>query len=370
MRILIIRISALGDAIHTLPALDILKKTYPTATIDWLVQEKIADIANHIPGVNQVYVLKNNYLIPKNIAQTFCLIKKLRNLSYDLIIDFQGLCKTSILILGIDAPSIGFGWLSAREPISSWVQKHTFNAPKASSIINKNIALIKAAINIFAKVPPRCASYLPEALGTAPQASKKTIEHIASWVRSQQKRNLILLAPNTTWPSKHWPLIRWQELIKNLNRPDYTIVLVGKNFGEQGSQLATFIQQNNLPVIIAPPWTLEEIFAVMRHVSVIIAPDTGLLHIADCLGVRTIGLYGPTLVARHGPQITPGNHTHCFQVNCPHQYEKTHAKSVNHGNAADCMLMLDAVVVAKRLDGIINERNRACKKKPYSSSFS
>lgn len=359
MRILIIRISSLGDAIHSLPALDIFKKKYPEATIDWLVQEKILDIANHVPGINKIYVLKNNFLNPKNIIQTLCIIKNIRNNCYDLVIDFQGLCKTSILVLAIDAPSIGFGWHSAREPISCWAQTYSINPPKTTPIIDKNITLVIAAANILTKNTPQAQSYSPATLSTSPQASKKTIEHIASWVRLQKKEHLILLAPNTTWPSKHWPLIRWQELIKILNLADHTVVLIGKKFGAQASQLASFIEHNNLQVTIAPPWTLEEIFAVMKHVSVIVAPDTGLLHIADCLGVATIGLYGPTLVARHGPQITPNNRIHCFQVNCPHQYEKTHAKSANHGNNDDCMLMLDAGVVASRLVAIINERNRA-----------
>lgn len=386
MRILIIRVSALGDAIHTLPALDILKKTFPLAHIDWLIQQKISGIIEHIPGLHKIYTLNNHYLKPAHLAETLQLLKVLRSHRYDLIIDFQGLGKTSILILGIAAPSIGFGWQSAREPMSCLAHTYTINPASTSSIIEKNIALAQAAINVLKKkgsfilgsrveaqddreesgcpnfVTPGCDPGLTQikrlpTLISAPQAGSQALATIASWLKPQTNPRLILLAPNTTWPSKHWPLVRWQELVSTLTLPKHTIILLGQHFGTQGRELATFIEQHSLPVTIAPPWSLEEIFAVMPHTDTIIAPDTGLLHIADAMGVATVGLYGPTLVSRHGPLITPGNREHCFQVSCPHKYEKFHAKPVNPGDIEDCMLMLEANEVAKQILQTISERH-------------
>ena len=363
MRILIIRISALGDAIHTLPAIDIFKKTFPDAQIDWLVQQKIIGIVRHIPGLHKIHVLSDHYLRPTHLGGTIHLFKDLRQSFYDLIIDFQGLCKTSLLILGINAPSIGFGWKSAREPLSSLAQTYVINPAVTSTIIDKNIALACAAINILRKIlPPPPAPFEDKKslnntkpFASTPQASPQAKARITAWLATQPSPRLILLAPNTTWTSKHWPLMRWQELASTIALPDHTIVLIGQHFGTQGRELAAFIEHNNLPITIAPPWTLEEIFAVIPHATAIVAPDTGLLHIADCMGIATIGIYGPTLVTRHGPLITPGNRAHCFQVNCPHKYEKTHSKSINPGDITDCMLMLGADEVAKKIIALIHK---------------
>lgn len=363
MRILIIRISALGDAIHTLPALDVLKKSFPHAHIDWLIQQKIAGIVQHVPGLHKIYILNNQYLNPAHLTNTMQLLKTLRQNHYDLIIDFQGLCKTSLLVFGIDAPSIGFGWATARESISSLVHTYIINPARTSTIIEKNTTLAHAAINLLRNQPiilPQSTAHTP--LTTSPQAGAQARASILTWLTAHKTKRLILLAPNTTWLSKHWPIIRWQELVSELAMttvPNHTVVLLGQNFGTQGHQLAAFIQQHNLPIVIAPPWTLEEIFAVMPYASAIVAPDTGLLHIADSKGIPTIGIYGPTLANRHGPLITPSNRMHCFQVNCPHKYEKTHAKPINPSDVEDCMLMLKADDVAKRILKITSERCRA-----------
>ena len=351
MRILIVRVSALGDAIHTLPALDILKKNLPDAKIDWLVQHKAAGIVNHVPGLNHIYQLSNRYLMPRYWRKTISTMGKLRAARYDLIIDFQGLLKTSIITLALDTPSIGFGWHSARERLSSLVHTTTINVPPSTNIIEKNNMLARAAVTMLTHLPVEKSIRGP--ISSAPQPSSAAQEQVTTWVAANGAKRLIILSPNTTWASKHWPLQRWEELAFKLGvQPNHTIVLVGQNFGAQGAGLASFIQQHSLAIAIAPAWTLDAIFAAMHHTDLIIAPDTGLLHIADCLGVATIGLYGPTKAMRHGPQISPGNRELCFQINCIHDYQKTHGKITNSSEAQDCMYKLSADDVLKRVNSV------------------
>jgi heptosyltransferase-1 len=354
MRILIVRVSALGDTIHTLPALDILKKNLPEAKIDWLVQHKAAEIVSHVPGLNQIYKLSDRYLLPRYWRQTISTMGKLRAARYDLIIDFQGLLKTSILILALDAPSIGLGWHSAREPLSALVHTKNINIPSRTNIIEKNNMLARAAVTMLTDMPVE--KNTSGRIFSAPQASTGAQEQIASWVVTNGAKRLILLSPNTTWASKHWPLPRWEELVFKLGaEQNHTIVLIGQNFGKQGARLASFIQQHSLSIAIAPAWTLDAIFAVMQHTDLIIAPDTGLLHIADCLGVNTIGFYGPTKAMQHGPQISTGNRELCFQINCIHDYQKTHGKITNSSQNQDCMYKLSADDVLKRVNSVIGQ---------------
>ncbi len=369
MRILLVRVSALGDAIHTLPALDLLKKQLPHANIDWLVQQKNFGIVSHIPGINQVYTLHDHYLRPAQLRKTFALLKILRNNRYDLVIDFQGLCKTSFLCAALDLPSIGFSWHTAREGLSSTVHLHTVVVPKTISIIEKNKALALAAVGVVRRIDRRSElchpgsesgvtkdnfppGVIPTPLDSAPQPSTTAQQNVTSWLNKHHARRLVILTPNTTWDSKHWPIERWEELaLKLLPLPHHTVMCVGQKFGKQGASLATFIEQHNLPIVIAPAWSLDELFAVMHKTDVIVAPDTGLLHIADSIGVHTIGLYGPTLAQRHGPQITSRNKELCFQVSCSHEYQKTHG-------ASDCMNQLSAQAVIERINTVVSEKNR------------
>lgn len=354
MRILIVRVSALGDAIHTLPALDLLKKYLPNARIDWLVQHKNLGIIKQVPGIDKIYKLHDHYLHPRHLRHTLALLQMLRREAYDLIIDFQGLAKTSILIVALEKRSIGFGWQAAREKISSIIHTHVINPAATTPIIEKNKALACAAIHLLTQQSlPAQPTQLP--LASAPISTPKAEKEVNEWVAAHEAKRLILLAPNTTWESKHWPLARWEELVTKLSLfPNHHIVLLGQHFGDQGKQLARLIKEHQLPIFIAPAWSLDELFAVMRHADLIVAPDTGLLHIADCLGVATIGLYGPTKVARHGPQITPTNRALCFQVNCLHHYQKTHCNVLNYSLAQDCMYKLSANAVLERITSVIS----------------
>lgn len=354
MRILLVRVSALGDAIHTLPALDLLKKQLPPAHIDWLVQQKNFGIVSHIPGINRVYTLHDHYLRPAQLRKTFALLNTLRNNRYDLVIDFQGLCKTSFLCAALDLPSIGFDWRTAREWLSSVVHHHTVAVPKTTNIIEKNKALALAAVEVVRRMDLESQSEMPENkepnasfLISTPQPSAAAQQNVNAWLNKHQAHRLVILTPNTTWDSKHWPLSRWEELALKLQPlPHHMVVCIGQKFGKQGARLAAFIEQHNLPIVIAPSWSLDELFAVMHKTDLIVAPDTGLLHIADSIGVHTIGLYGPTLVQRHGPQITPGNKKLCFQVSCSHEYQKTHV-------SLNCMNQLSADTVIERIHAVI-----------------
>ncbi|MBM3886698.1 hypothetical protein FJ364_02095, partial [Candidatus Dependentiae bacterium] len=284
-------------------------------------------------------------------------LRNIRTHRYDLIIDFQGLFKTSLLTLALDIPSISFGWYSAREKLSSIIHTKTINPTSSENIIEKNIQLACGAISLLTNIPIENAKItLP--LKSAPKPSTSAQQKIAQWFMKNKSNRFIILTPNTTWASKHWPLLRWQELCLILSEKitDHTVVLVGQNFGQQGSQLASFINDRNLPIIVAPAWNLNELFAAMKYTDLLVAPDTGLLHIADCLGVATIGLYGPTKVERHAPQISPYNRSLCFQVDCIHHYQKTHGDISNTSQAQDCMYKLSAYEVAERIYSAIAQK--------------
>ncbi len=94
MHILIVKVSAIGDAAHTLPAIRALREAFPRAKITWLIQKKAAAIAHLSSTAVGVVILQDNYLHPKNIFSTYKVLRELRTQKWDLIIDFQGIFKT------------------------------------------------------------------------------------------------------------------------------------------------------------------------------------------------------------------------------------------------------------------------------------
>ncbi len=355
MKILIMRVSAIGDVIHTLPALYLLKNSLQTAnipcTITWVVQKKAASLLANQPFIDNVVVLPDKFLWPKNWGQTYSIIQKLRKNTWDAIIDFQGILKTSTLLSFLSGIKYGFATNHARSNITTlFTKKHV--TPVYKNIIQKNLALTSYVAQDLANIQSHLSTpelhkhihfFIPE--------NNKSL--VNNWLEKNKNTEnfstrYIMLAPNTTWESKHWPYDYWQKLIQKLTHSqelqeqNISCVLTGSQFGNQARDLAQFITQQNLPVLITPKWDLQTLAYFIQKVSLLIAPDTGLLHLADFLGTTTIGIFGPTHASKHGPFLTQKNIQNAFQITCPHVYAKSH-------NEQPCMHKLTPEMLLSRI---------------------
>jgi len=322
MKLLIIRVSAIGDAIHTLPALFYLKKRIPNASISWVIQEKVASLLLDQPFIDTLHVLPNNFLKPKNWNKTKAIIKQLRQEHWDAIIDFQGLCKTSFLIWWLKGQKFGFDTNNAREKISTLFTHHHVT-PSYTNIIQKNLALASEVLTY--KTPQNSCptiGQLQKWFKFFIPNHKKNI--VREWLKNKNLLNFVTLAPNTTWPSKHWPIDHWKELLNLLTQTGVHTVLLGKTYGQTTAQLADYSTKKNLPIVVAPKWDLTTIAYLLQKTNLLVAPDTGILHLADFLETKTIGLFGPTLASQHGPFLTKENITNAIQIPCLHHYKKKH----------------------------------------------
>jgi len=330
MNILIIRVSAIGDVIHALPSLFFIKRTLPQAKISWVVQEKAASLLKDQPILEKLFILPDNFLKPKNWAQTANIIKQLRQTKWDAIIDFQGLLKTSFLLASLRGEKFGFWKKHTRERLSTWFTHH-HTKPTYTNIIQKNLALASDVVSWVTPETKACPSLQALQKDFCLHVSEEKKRTVDQWLHEQGinsfiTNSFVAIAPNTTWPSKHWPLEHWKKLLELLS--EQRIVLLGKNFGQAAQELAHHIKQKNLPVALVPAWDLLTTSYLLQKTNLLIAPDTGLLHLADFLGTKTIGLFGPTLASKHGPFLTTNNITRTIQTNCmtaltPEQLFKT-----------------------------------------------
>lgn len=356
MKILIMRVSAIGDVIHTLPALFLLKKQIPQAQISWVVQKKAAALLAHHPALDQVWVLPDKYLYPAQWKATAQIMREVKKTKWDAIIDFQGILKTSLLIAQLTGKKYGFGKKHARDSWSRFFTHHHIN-PQYTNIIQKNLALAAEVVDDLTH-QPACPTLHVLRHDFDLFFSEQSKEQVSKWLAHHQAKKIIALCPNTTWESKLWPTERWQELLKLLcshfNKPgDPIIGLLGTSFtGEAAEKLIPFINEHKLPVVIVPRMDLLTTAYLFTHAALVIAPDTGLLHIADFLGTPSLGIFGPTSKRRHGPFLTEANVKNCIQVECPHHYQKTHGKNANTVPKQNCMYTLLSQEVLNRVVSI------------------
>lgn len=259
-RILVLRLSALGDVIHTIPAVTTLRDAH----VQWVVEAPYRELVEMVAGVEAIPVRMKQLRIREAL-------RSMRGAQTS--IDFQGLIKSAML-----------GWLSgAKERIG--FDKHAIREKPALLFTNRRVHVdtTKHVIEQNLELVGGRATGQPGNWATFPV--------------SMPSHDIIIL-PGAGKPSKLWPADRWREVAKR------TGALVAWGPGEE--QLARAISDN-----VAPPTSLRELAGLLQNARLVIGGDTGPLHLAAALGTRVAGLYGPTEVWRNGPY---GQLGHCVQA--------------------------------------------------------
>ncbi len=281
MKILIIKLSSLGDVVHAIPAVNALKQIYPGAQIDWLIYRNFSEIIKSQSSINTIHELNDKKLSTLN--QT---VKKLQKENYDLVIDLQGLMKTALIAKFISANIIGFK--QPREKLAACFYKTRVDAGDVMDdsihVIERNLAIAK----FLAKGPCNVS------FGELTKAK----------IKNSNKK--ICLIPCTTWESKHWSAENWIELAEQLKKEDplkTEIYILGTI--KDLIKIETIICKLRVPFHLVVNKTLQELPEFFSEMDIVIGVDTGPLHIAAATlygsNAQVIGLYGPTSGARTGP---------------------------------------------------------------------
>jgi lipopolysaccharide heptosyltransferase I len=290
MNILIVRLGALGDVVHAVPAAAALRASFPAARIDWLVD------ARHRPFVDLVTVVDRAVVVGRSSVGGWTgAVRQLRQVRYDVALDFQGLLKSAVLARASGAARvIGFSIWHLREKTArpfysealSERSESTGEAPDQEHVIHKNLRLLRT-IGVdddriafpLADVDSPALASVRAAIGDAPFA---------------------LVNPGAAWPNKRWPPERFGEVAAFLRdvRGLTSIVLWGP--GEEA--LARAVAQNSAGSgRVAPATTIPDLLALSRRAALTVSGDTGPLHIAAAAGTPTVAIFGPTNPGRNGP---------------------------------------------------------------------
>lgn len=292
MRILLVKTSSLGDVVHNLPVASDIRQHLPQAEIDWAVEEAFADVPRLHPAVSEVIPVqlrrwRRALLQPDTWRTLRGLRARLRDRTYDLVIDTQGLVKSALIASLAPGRRIGLDWRSSREPLRPFYHR-TVRVPWGEHAVERNRRLAALALGYGLDSPPRygIVAPAPSAAGGGPGA-----------------RNYAVLIHSSSAVDKLWPEHQWVKLAHHLNGRGLDCILPWGSEAERerSERLARHIRHAVVPQRLA----LREVAGLLGGASVVFGVDTGLSHLAAALGRPTVGIYVTTDPAATGLYGTP-----------------------------------------------------------------
>lgn len=282
--ICILRLSALGDVTHVLPALNAIKKTYPDAEITWICGSVEHKLVSAIPGIRFIVFNKN-----EGLKAYWKLRKELQGQRFDVLLLMQVSARANVLSLLINS-GIRLGWDRAS---SRDMHQHFINQRIESGCKRHQVQSFLA----FARAIGAPAERVEWAFPVSRQAYQFADEHV------DQARNTLLISPCSSHILRNWLPERYAAVADYaIEKLDMQVILSGgpsdteRKMGEKIQQL---MQHKTLNLIGKD--TLQQLMALLERVDVVIAPDTGPAHMANAVGTKVIGLYACTNSQRSGP---------------------------------------------------------------------
>jgi heptosyltransferase-1 len=275
MRIAIIKLSALGDIIHSMLILQEIKKAYPKAYIEWIVESRFSTILHNNPHIDHITELNLKEFKKKKslslLKEQIALIKSIGH--FDIVIDLQGLIKSAIVTSLIDATQKwGFDKDSTREGLASWFYTHKVNIAYSENVITRNTFLVSKALD----------------MGIDHQSilDKKPFLYYNSDIGTYNDYIIFVVGAST--PNKMYPKERFLELANLLDSDIYAIWA-----SDVEEEIVDFLATNS-KIKKAPKFTLDELKAFIASAKLVIGGDTGPTHMAWGLNIPSITIFGNT----------------------------------------------------------------------------
>ncbi|WP_197439997.1 lipopolysaccharide heptosyltransferase II [Calycomorphotria hydatis] len=336
-RICLIKPSALGDVVQTLPLLPVLKDRFPKAEIDWVIRGDLAALIEHHPLLTNVvrYERKGGWNEWRSLLAT------LRQRKYDLTLDLQGLLRTGIMTMATGA-KMRIGLQTARE----------FSSLACHELLNDTSKHVPAHARYW-----RVAETLGYAESRSP-AQLPVSTNDQRWVQEQLQhlpKPLMAVAPGAMWETKRWPVEKFAVVAaKAYRRFGHSAILVGSPgelplVNELERQLKRYIPHFAI-VNLAGKTSLPQLTAVLNYVNVALANDSGPMHLAAAVGTPVTAVFTCTSPARSGPKDKRHRMVQTG-VACAGSYKK---KCPHHGeHHMSCHAELDSWAVFRAFEQMV-----------------
>jgi lipopolysaccharide heptosyltransferase I len=306
-RILVVRLSAIGDVLHALPAVAALRRALPDAEIDWVVEDKAADLLRGRPDLDRVFVYERRLFRSGDgeggrrggaVRSAMGLVRALRRRRYHVAIDLQGNLKSGVIARLSGAPvRWGFDRRSVREGNAWFTSRRIPPLPRRAHRVERNLALVSAVLG-------RPAAYAEAGIAPSAEAAARVEKALAE--RGLPPRGFALLHPGTSafGAFKRWPTDSFARLARRIVAETGASVVVTQGPGEAAlaeAALARLTGPARARAGVLPAEDLRDLAEAIRRARVFVAADTGPLHVAAAVGTPLLGLFGPKDEAVYGP---------------------------------------------------------------------
>jgi heptosyltransferase-1 len=298
VNIAIVKLSAIGDVIHTLPSLAALRRRFPDSHITWIIEEASSDLIHNHPYVDRVIVsrrkkwienLKKNKGVKETLGEIGTFVKTLRDRRYDMMIDFHGLFKSAAIVL-LSRAGRKIGYNSMQELSGLFLNEKIYEDMK------------KHAVDRYLDL----ARYLgadvgtPEFLIPKGEENRLRIEMLLKTNKIEKERPFIAVNPVAFWKTKLWEEKKFADLCDRITGELKTkIVFTGKGDTDKIERIQYMMNFHSAN--LGKQTTLRDLAYLYRLAGLVITTDSGPMHIAAAVGTPTIALFGPTDPARTGP---------------------------------------------------------------------
>ncbi|PWT89508.1 MAG: lipopolysaccharide heptosyltransferase I [Acidobacteria bacterium] len=343
MHVLIVRLSSMGDLVHTLPALTDAANVMSDIKFDWAVDETFADVPAWHRNIEEVIICPPRSLsgglwksFRKGTLQTF--LRKLHHRRYDAVIDMQGEIKTAIVTWLSYGPRYGFHGDSVHEWGGHFAYQKHFSVPQKHSIDRMRDLMAQA-------LGYECPSSEPDYgidRSKLPTVDLKLPTPYALFIHS------------TSWESKCWPEFRWIELASKVLGMGFNLVLPWGN--PQERERSERIAQGQRNAIVLPDLSISEKASIISRASFTVGSDTGLSHIAAALDIPSVTLYGAT-----DPALIGAKGKHQVHIASGFECVKCHAAKCTYPKASEfkpaCFVEITVDRVWERVESLLGTYN-------------
>jgi 3-deoxy-D-manno-octulosonic-acid transferase/heptosyltransferase-1 len=321
--ILIVKLSAIGDVVHTLPLLEVLRKNFPSARIDWVVEEEAGQLIEGHEGIDHVIIshrkswqkrllkLREQSAALKEIVR---FLKELRSHEYDLVIDLHGLFKSGILT-GISRGKRKMGFTGGREGSSLFLTEKPYYVDYDQHALDR---YLKGADYL------KCSKDSWKGKIPISRSDKETVD---TFIREYGLKDEKFLAinPMARWETKLWEPSKFSMLADRVQKELCCKVIFTGSKQDRGSIDKIIHGMSKKPINLTGRTSLKELAYLYSKCALLITTDTGPMHIAAAMGCPVVALFGPTAPWRTGPygkvhrvirdetECSP-----CFKKSCSH----------------------------------------------------
>lgn len=344
MKVLIVKLSAFGDMIHALPALNDLLERPEVSEVHWLVDSRYAFVTEIFPPRVKIHQIsmKGSH----RLQQSWETIRHLRKEHFNAVFDFQGLIKSGVMARLISSHVFGIDAHYVRENLNQYfVHPVRFHTDEKHVVQQSRRVATAPFSSDWKKVPTSPIPYREPRIPLTREMKQTGSQLLAQW--GLESESYVWLHLGGGWETKQLPQNMWKQVVIGLAKTGIKSIL---GWGNAAEEIVAETIKKNVPTAILPEQRLGmvELCGILGGATAVIGADTGIIHLAAALSAPTVSVWGPSAAWRSSP-LGDTNRQVEANPDCSPCFKRTCKQFI-------CMDMINADDILAAIDGISSSR--------------